>query len=259
LIESRIDVRGAQVNLRRGGKGAPLLFLHGVQGLPETAKALERLSQRFDVLAPDHPGFGASDAPDWIDDVPDLGFFYLDLLDALDLKAVNVVGVSLGGWIAMEMAVRSTARMRSLTLAGSAGIHVAGTPRGDMFIASQAELGKLLFADEKAAAAWAAQWQASAERQETYDKNRHAAAKYTWQPRLYDPRLEKWLHRIDLPTQILWGEADRLIPPAHAKALAGLIPRAEATMLPGCGHMIDIEQPDLLADAVSRFIERQRP
>lgn len=259
MIESRIDIRGAKLHLRRGGKGAPLLYLHGVQGLPDSHKAIEQLSQRFDVLAPDHPGFGNSDAPDWIDDAGDLGFFYLDLLAALDLKAVHVVGASLGGWIAMEMAIRSTARIKSLTLADAAGIRVAGTARGDMFIASPAELAKLLFAGEEAAANWFASWQASPDGLDTYDKNRHAAAKYTWQPRLYDPKLERWLHRIDVPTQILWGAEDRLIPPAYAKALAALIPGASIAMLPECGHMADIERPALFADTVSRFIERLRP
>ncbi len=258
MIESRIDIRGAKLHLRRGGKGAPLLYLHGVQGLPASHKAIEQLSQRFDVLAPDHPGFGNSDTPDWIDDVSDLGFFYLDMLAALDLSSVHVVGASLGGWIAMEMAIRSTARIRSLTLADSAGIRVAGTPRADMFIANQAELGRLLFAGEGAAADWAAQWQTSPAALEAYDKNRHAAAKYTWQPRLYDPKLERWLHRIDVPTHILWGAEDRLIPPAHATALAALIPGASITMLPECGHMADIERPELFADTVSRFIERLR-
>jgi pimeloyl-ACP methyl ester carboxylesterase len=132
-------------------------------------------------------------------------------------------------------------------------------PRGDMFIANPAELAQLLFAGEDAAASWFAEWQGSPECLATYDKNRHAAAKYTWQPRLYDPRLEKWLHRITLPTQILWGAADRLIPPAHAERLAALIRGAETAMLPDCGHMAETERPELFAETVSRFIERLRP
>ncbi|HXS39388.1 MAG TPA: alpha/beta hydrolase [Stellaceae bacterium] len=259
MNESRVEIRGVGLHLRRGGKGAPLLFLHGVQGLPAEVAALERLAERFEVLAPDHPGFGRSDAPDWLEDVGDLAFFYLDLLDALDLEGVHVVGASLGGWIAMEMAIRSEARIKSLTLADAAGIRVAGVPRSDMFIANPAELQKLLFAKEAAAAEWFAHWQGSPEGLATYDKNRHAAAKFTWQPRLYDPRLEKWLHRIKLPTQLVWGAEDRLIPPAHAERLAALIPGAETAMLPDCGHMAEIERPELFADTVSRFIERKRP
>jgi pimeloyl-ACP methyl ester carboxylesterase len=226
--------------------------------MPDWPSALTHLAERFDVLAPDHPGFGHSDAPDWIDDVPDLGFFYLDLLDALDLKAVHVVGASLGGWVAMEMAIRSTARIKSLTLAGAAGIRVEGVARGDMFICPPAELGRLLFADEAVAAGRAAQWQSTPELQEIYDKNRSAAAKYTWQPRLYDPQLAKWLHRVDVPVHIIWGEQDRLIPPAHAAALKALLPRASVTMVPG-GHLVSIEQPALFATTVATFIERLRP
>lgn len=259
MSEAFMDIRGAKLHLRRAGKGAPLLFLHGVQGMPGWAQALEVLSRRYDVLAPDHPGFGWSDAPDWIDDVPDLSFFYLDLLDALDLKDVHVVGASLGGWIALEMAIRSTARIRSLTLASAAGIRVDGVPRGDMFIATPAELGRLLYADEGIAAKWAAQWQSTPELQEIYDRNRHAAAKYTWQPRLYNPKLARWLHRVDVPTHIMWGDADRLIPPAHAAALQSFIRGAAVTMLPGCGHLLPIERPDLFADTVAGFIERLRP
>jgi pimeloyl-ACP methyl ester carboxylesterase len=258
LSETFINIRGAQLHVHRAGKGAPLLFLHGVQGMPGWLPSLERLAGRFDVLAPDHPGFGRSDAPDWIDDVGDLSFFYLDLLAALDIKEVHVVGASLGGWIALEMAIRSTARIKSLTLASAAGIRVEGAARGDMFIGTPAELGRLLFADEQVAASWATEWQASPTLQEIYDRNRHAAAKYTWQPRLYNPKLAKWLHRIDVPTHVIWGESDRLIPPAHAVALKELIRGAEVTMLPG-GHLLPIERPDLFVDTVSRFIERLRP
>lgn len=259
MTENAIDIRGAKLHFRSEGKGEALLFLHGVQGLPGWTKALELLAKRFEVLVPDHPGFGKSDSPDWIDDVPDLAFFYLDVLDALADGCVHVVGHSLGGWIALEMAIRSTARMMSLTLANPAGIRVEGASRGDMFICSPPELSRLLFADEAAAADWVAQWQATPELLETYDKNRYAAAKYTWQPRLYNPKLAKWLHRIDVPTHIISGEADRLIAPAHASALQAMIQGAETTRLPGCGHLADIDRPELFANAISRFIERLRP
>ncbi len=259
MTERFIDVRGARLYFRSNGKGEALLFLHGVHGLPGWTPLLERLARRFEVLAPDHPGFGKSDTPDWIDDVPDLAFFYLDVLDALADGRVHVVGHSLGGWIALEMAIRSTARMMSLTLIDAAGIHVPGVPRGDMFIGPASALGQLFFADEAAAADWTAQWQATPELQEAYYKNRHAAAKYTWQPRLYNPKLAKWLHRIDIPTHVIWGEDDRLIPPPHAAALAAAIRGAERTMLPRCGHLADLERPDLLADTITGFIERLRP
>jgi pimeloyl-ACP methyl ester carboxylesterase len=252
--ESFVDVRGAKLFLRRAGAGEPLLFLHGVQGMPGWTDALENLAAHFTVIAPDHPGFGRSDMPDCIDDVGDLAYFYLDLLSALANGRVHIVGHSLGGWIAMAMAIRSTAQIQSLTLVDAAGISVNGVKRGDMFIGSAAETGKLLFAGEEAAARWAALWQASDEMKELYDRNRAAAAKYTWQPRLYDPKLARWLHRIDVPTHIVWGEGDFLIPPAHGEELRRLIPGATLTRIAGAGHFCDIEAPGPFAEAVIAFL-----
>jgi pimeloyl-ACP methyl ester carboxylesterase len=258
LNETFVDVRGVKLNLRRGGTGAAVLFLHGPQGFAGSDAALERLAQRFDVLAPDHPGFGKSDAPDWLDDVADVSFFYLDLLEALGLGRVTIVGHSLGGWIALEMAVRSTARIRGLVLAASAGIRVKGVPRADMFIVSPDELARLLFAGD-GSDAWAAAQQATPELQEIFDKNRFAAAKLCWQPRLFDPKLEKWLHRIDRPTRILWGEEDKIIPPIYGSRLAELIAGASVATIPRAGHLLHIEAPQPFAEAVQRFIAEIAP
>src|SRR6202030_2181199 len=148
LSETSVVVQGVTLNLRRGGSGAKVLYLHGAQGMAGAEPALAALAERYEVLAPDHPGFGGSDAPDWLDDVPDLAFFYLDLIAALALGAGHVVGHALGGWIALEMAVRSTQAILSLTLASPAGIRVIGVPRADMFICTPDELARLLFAGD---------------------------------------------------------------------------------------------------------------
>jgi pimeloyl-ACP methyl ester carboxylesterase len=254
--ETVIEVRGAKLFLRRDGAGEPVLFLHGVQGLPGWTEALARLAEGFAVIAPDHPGFGHSDSIDRIDDVSDLAYFYLDLLDKMANGRVHIVGHSLGGWIAMAMAIRSTKHFQSLTLIDSAGINVPGVKRGDMFIGSPQETGRLLFANEEVASRWAAQWQANDALKEIYDRNRAAAAKYTWQPRLYDPKLAQWLHRIDVPTHIIWGEADWLIPLAHGEALRDRIGTGGATLtvLPGLGHLSDVEQPAIFAQAIGDFL-----
>ena len=101
--------------VRRGGAGQPLLFLHGAGGLPGWQPFLARLADRYDVIAPDHPGYGQSDTPAWLEEVADLAQFYLEFLKHLSLIGVHVIGHSLGGWIALEMATRSTARIKSLT------------------------------------------------------------------------------------------------------------------------------------------------
>src|SRR5437868_6036682 len=125
-----ITVDGATIRLLRGGPerrdAQPLVFLHGAGGHTGWMAFLERLSTRFAVFAPEHPGFGQSDDPPWLDEVADLAYFHLDLLTALGLDRVHLMGTSLGGWVAAEMAVRSTARLASLTLVGAVGVTADG-------------------------------------------------------------------------------------------------------------------------------------
>jgi pimeloyl-ACP methyl ester carboxylesterase len=249
-----LDVRGSKLNIHRMGEGEPLLFLHGAQGLDGTEPALAGLARHFDVIAPDHPGFGRSEDSELVDDVRDLALFYLDLLDALALKHVHVVGQCIGGWVALEMAVTSSARFKSLVLVNSAGIRLKGVPRGDMFLSSEDDLLKLLFARD--GAEWLKRWRATPQLEDIYDRNRAAAAKLSWSPRLCNPKLDRWLHRIDVPTHIIWGEENRLIPPAYAQALNELIAGSSVSIVPGCAHLLHIEQPQIFAEDVFRFIRR---
>jgi pimeloyl-ACP methyl ester carboxylesterase len=258
LQHSDIDIRGCKLHLRRGGQGEPLLFLHGAQGLGANEPGLEALAASFDVIAPDHPGFGRSEISEAVDNIADLALFYLGLIDVLKLDRVHVVGQCIGGWLALEMAIRSTEHMKSLVLVNSAGLRVKGVQRGDMFISSQDDLLKLLFAG-KGAADWLKSWQASPDTEDIYERNRAAAARYSWSPRLCNPKLDHWLHRIDVPTHIIWGKEDRVIPLAYASALKDLIAGATVATLPDCAHMLHVEQPQAFASEVSQFIRRAAP
>jgi pimeloyl-ACP methyl ester carboxylesterase len=252
VTETSVGVRGCNLHVRRAGAGEPLLFLHGIQGISTWPRSLDLLAEHFEVIAPDHPGFGRSDDADWIDDISDLAYFYLDTLDVLGLAEVHLVGQSIGGWTALDMAIRSSSRLKSLTLVSAAGIRVTGVPRADTFICTHDELARLLFAGN--GADWHAEWSAP-ELGDIYDRNRIAAAKLSWQPRLFDPKLEKWLHRIDVPTHIVWGEDDAVLPPAYATALQKRIAGAHVTLLPACGHLVHLERPDLFSAGVRAFIE----
>src|SRR5262245_66070147 len=129
-----LAVRGCRIGLMRGGAGRRLLFLHGASGAGAWMPCMAALAEKFDVIVPEHPGFGSSDTPDWLDTIHDLAYFYLNVLEHLDLDRVHLVGVSLGGWIAAELAVRSTRRLASLTLVDAAGIHVPGVEQIDTFL-----------------------------------------------------------------------------------------------------------------------------
>jgi pimeloyl-ACP methyl ester carboxylesterase len=249
-----LDVRGSKLNIHRMGEGNPLLFLHGAQGLDGSEPGLDALARHFDVIAPDHPGFGRSEDSELVDDVRDLALFYLDLLDDLALKHVHLVGQCIGGWVALEMAVAASGRFKSLVLINSAGIRLKGVPRGDMFLSSEDDLLRLLFAHN--GGEWLKRWRATPETEDIYDRNRAAAAKLSWSPRLCNPKLHRWLHRIDVPTHIIWGEENRLIPPAYAQALKELIAGSSVRIVPGGAHLLHIEQPQILAEEISQFIRR---
>ena len=235
-----VEVDRCRTHLRRAGKGEPLLFLHGASGAPVIMPFMEKLAQRFDVLVPQHPGWGRSDEPAWLENIHDLAYFYLDFLKQLDLRNVTVVGSSMGRWIAMEMAVRDTARMKSLVLVSPAGVAAPGVQPADIFLMAPEELIRNLFVDEKLVQA---RLSAPVDVDESL-KNRHATARLAWEPRLHDPFLPKWLHRIDVPVKIVWGKQDRILPVGILDELKRLMPKAETLVLENCGHLPHAEKVD---------------
>jgi len=249
---SVIAVRGCRIRLMRGGAGDPLVVLHGASGA-SWLPFMEKLAQRFDVIAPEHPGFGEADTPDWLETIHDLAYFYLDLLAEQKLDRVHLVGLSLGGWVAAELAVRSTQRLASLTLAGAAGLYVEGVAQIDPFLRSEEDRLRDFFYDPKAADEIVAR----ATRPEYEDialKNRATVARLAWQPRSHDPDLAKWLHRIDVPTLLIWGDHDRMFPKQHALAYQRSIPGAKMLIVPECGHVPHIEKPDAFVAALEGFL-----
>jgi len=243
--------------MMRAGKGLPLLFLHGAGGVPLWLPFMASLSERYDVIVPDHPGFGRSDTPDWLDQLSDLAYFYLDFIDALGLDQVHLVGHSLGGWIAAEIAVRSTRRLRTLTLVGAAGVHVNGVAKGDMFVWSQEERVRNLFVDQGFAEQRLAQ-PVTEEQGDIAIKNELRTADLAWQPRFHDPQLRKWLHRIDVPTLIVWGANDRVFPMEYAYAWQQAVPGSKAVIIPECGHIPQVEKRDMFVAELTGFIDGMR-
>ncbi len=247
--QSFIELDGCKVNLRRGGKGEPLLFLHGASGAPAIMPFMEKLAERFDVLVPEHPGYGLSDEPPWLDNIHDEAYFYLDFLRALDLRNVTLIGNSMGGWIALEIAVRDTSRLKSLVLVSPAGVAAPGVQPADIFLMAPEDLVRDLFYDPQLAAARLAE-PVTPEAIDIGLKNRHTTARLAWEPRLHDPFLPKWLHRIDVPVKIVWGREDRILPVKLAEELKRLMPKAQLHILDDVGHLPHAEKPDLFCDIV---------
>src|SRR5262249_3546334 len=125
-VQSMHQVRDVAVPMLREGRGEPVVFLHGAGGLPPWNAFFDKLAARYDVLVPEHPGFSTPDNAKAIRGVADLAMYYLDFLDGLDAGPVHLVGQSLGGWVAAELAVRNCSRVKSLSLLAPAGVRVKG-------------------------------------------------------------------------------------------------------------------------------------
>jgi pimeloyl-ACP methyl ester carboxylesterase len=250
--ETKHKVRDVTVRMLRGGSGPPLLFLHGANGLPVWLPAFDALAKHFEVFVPEHPGFGTSDNPPWMRNVGDLAMYYLDFLDGLGPYQVHLVGHSLGGWTAAELAVRNCSRLKSLSLLAPAGIRVKGIPSGDNFIWGPEEAVRNVYHDQSIAD----RILAMAVTDEAADialTNRYAAAKFGWEPRWLNPSLERWLHRITVPTLVLWGKNDKLFPAEYAKRWGERIPGSRVEIIPDCGHVPMAEKPNETAQEIIRL------
>jgi len=251
-VAKRLDINGVQISTLRQGQGQPLLFLHGANGASAWLPLFEELSNAYDVIVPEHPGFGLSDDPDWIKSIPDIAMFYLDFLEQLKLSNVALVGTSLGGWIAAEVAVRSSTTLASLTLVCPAGVRVRGTPIADTFMWGPEESVRNLFFNQ-AIADRMLSVKPTEEQLTALLKNRFSTTKLAWEPRGFNPDLEKWLHRIKIPTQVIWGSEDKLIPAAYAEKWKENIPHATVSVLQECGHLPHIEKSDVVASKIHRL------
>jgi pimeloyl-ACP methyl ester carboxylesterase len=260
--EEFLELAGGRVRLLRGGAGEPVLFLHAAGGAGAWRPFHSRLAGAgFEVIAPDHPGFGKSDDFPEVEAIDDLVYHYLDVLDLLGFGAgrgagaarPHVVGASFGGWIAAELAVHSPHLIGSLTLLSAAGLRLPDHPVADVFLMSPAALTAALFHDPPLdppppGAAPDLDAIIAAYREAT------SLARFSWVPYLSDPKLERRLGRITAPTLVVAPSDDRLIPVAHARRYAALIGGADYAEVAECGHAMHVERPAEFAALVASFL-----
>jgi pimeloyl-ACP methyl ester carboxylesterase len=228
------------------------LSLHGAVDARRWLEFHDRLAAQFTVYAPTHPGFGGTPLPGWVKETEDVALHYVDLVKSLSLEKPLVVGMSLGGWIATELAVFRSDLISGLILVSALGVR-SEQPIPDLFITEPMEAVGYLFADPTKAIALLTQgdpvdgivrmWEEQA-----------AVARLTWK-RPYNLQLRRRLHHVTVPTLVIWGGADRLIAPQHGSMLAHEIDGARLEVFDGAGHMVAIEQPARLAEAIARFAQ----
>lgn len=249
-----LALNGAQQFYQRSGNGKTLLYLHGAGGSGNAQVLMNGLAEHFDVIVPDHIGFGKSTDADWLDNIHDMAYAYLDFIKQLQLEDVILLGSSLGGWIAMEMAVRDQSRFSALILSNAAGLSHPKVPMGDVFLWDDEEkIRNMIFSTELQEKLLS--MQPSEEQRALTMRNFFATAKLAWEPRFCDPHLHKWLHRITLPVQIIWGKQDQLFPEVYGQQLQQLIPHSDYVVIEKCGHLPHVEQTTAMQDAMLSFLE----
>ncbi len=251
-----IDVAGHPTVVRQDGDGTPFVYLHST--LDESFMWFpfyQTWAKRFRVLVPTHPGFGQSGGFDDIDTIEDMAFHYVELFDTLGLDQVILGGVSLGGWIAAEFAVRWPERVKALWLCSAPGLWVEGVMHGDLFRAmnDRDQLRALLFHDpDSYIARMVIKENPEVEQMLAAYQSLTVLARLVWE-RPYDPKLAARLHRVSCPTLLLWGENDKLVPPAYGEEYKKHLPNAEMKLIPNCGHLPMFEREGEFVEAVASF------
>lgn len=255
MQQAMLKISGVEIELHEDGAGAPLLFLHGPRGFASEDTYVRLLAESHRLLAPSHPGFGHSELPDWLDTPDDIAYLYLELLDRLGLESVDIVGASLGGWIAAEMATKAPERCRRLVLVSPVGVKTGPVDKldiPDIFAMPQAQVSQLLFFEPGMFQFDASQL--SSDELTTIVRNRDTLALLVWEPWMHNPKLKHRLHRATMPTLFLRGEGDGLVSAEYLERYAALLPNARIETIPRAAHTLPLEQPAAFVEKVQAFL-----
>lgn len=249
---------GLSLTIQESGEntaGTAVLMLHAGSG-PRTMYGFSAaMSEHVYVITPTHPGFDGTPRPERLDSVADLATAYLDLLDMLDLSSVMVIGNSVGGWIASEMALRDNhRRLGSVVLLNAVGIH-AYKPENqvvDVRTINPADLGKLSFAKESFRPDFSS---FTDEQRAAAAANQQTLAIYGGEHFVYDPKLRARLHRVSLPVLVVWGEQDGVAPVGYGRGYANAFPAGHFAPIPQAGHFPQLEQAAATLGAIADFVQ----
>jgi pimeloyl-ACP methyl ester carboxylesterase len=255
VTTERVAVGGTALYVLKGGSGRPMLVLHGMEGHEGWLAFHAALAGDATVLAPSHPGFGHTDCPAWLSSVQHQAVFYNWFLQAAGLESVDLVGIGVGGWVAAHMAVMCSASLRHLVLVDAAGVRPAQAEILDVFVTPWQQVIEQAFADPRAAPEYARIYGGGiAEFGGVREAGRTMSMRICFRPYMYDPALPGMLGKVQVPTLIVWGKEDQIVPLECAFQYQQAIPGATVRILDRCGHFAHLEQPRLLADTIGGFV-----
>ena len=235
--EDYVEVGGAKIQMLKSGSGSAVLSLHSIEGNLGWLPYLDALSQSACVYAPTHPGYGVSERPDRLETISDLARFYLWTLQKLGIEKAHLIGGFMGGWIAAEMAVMCPQALDSLTLIGTAGVRPEQGEIADIFLLGEERTTSLAIEDASLLTA------AAFEDDSLKLRGREMTTRLCWKPYMRDPSLLWLLARVEVPTLIIWGEHDRIVPISAGERIAEAMPNARLEVIAGAGHLPHIEKP----------------
>ena len=256
FVEETLEIAGTSLQLRRGGSGEPLLILHSELGVPDWLKAHELLAQNYTVYIPSLPGFGTSSFPDWLMSVRDLAAWTNWFVREYGLATpLNVIGFSMGGWIAAELATSNSAIFSKMALVGAGGVKPSAGEIWDYFLNGAKDAFQQSFHDHESAEYvkyYGRDW--TPEEAEQIETNREAAIRYLWRPYMHSVTLPDLLPAIATPTLLLWGRQDGIVPLSSCELYQQGIPHAKIAVIENCGHMPEMEKPEEFTKTILEFL-----
>ena len=252
-----VCLSGVELAFLRRGTGNPLLLLHGFQHIDPRLPIVDLLARHAELIAPSHPGFGRSSRPADFGTVYDLVHLYLAFLDTLPQKPLTLMGLSFGGWLAAEIAVKAGRRIDKLILVDALGIKVSDRETPDILDVFNAHPQDVIAKSWHDPKAFAPRYDDMEDDElVTRARNWETLARHGSHPYMYNPQLKRWLSNIKARTLVLWGASDGVVKPAYGEAYAKLIPGARFESIANAGHHPEIEQPEALAARVRAFLNQ---
>lgn len=250
---ARLRVGSVDLDYVRIGSGPSLLYLDDAFGTAPSAETLAILGEKFSVIAPHHPGFGTSPLPNWITSTDDYAYLYLALLDALGEESVFIAGVSLGSWIALQMAIKCPERFTGFILASPIGVKTGSRDAldiPDIYAMTYEALSALLYHDPATVPDRA---ECDEEELVALARNEESFALLSWEPYMHDPKLPHRLNRVRQPVVLVRGASDGLLTDSYVQSLSRLLPNSSVKTLDSAGHRIQVDQPVAFGAMIADF------
>lgn len=253
--ESSVQVRGTEVQMFSGGSGPALLYIHGAGGSSGWAPYHEELARNHTVYAPSLPGFNGTARPGWVSTITDVAHFTQDLVRTLGLERYILMGSSMGGWVAAEMAAMGDSNIRGLVLIDAAGIKPQNSEISEIFmVGSETRLQQRFYDTSQVENYEQYARELTPEEANQDHANREMASRLCWRPYLHNPSLPHYLGKVSTPALVVWGRQDAIIPVECGELYQQALGNATLRVIDHCGHSPQIEKPEEFHGAVAEFL-----